>query len=37
MKRKMLVELIEWKASKNHKPLILEGARQVDKTPVIEE
>jgi predicted AAA+ superfamily ATPase len=37
MKRKMLDELITWKASKNRKPLILEGARQVGKTYLLKE
>lgn len=32
MKRKIVKELIEWKNSKNRKPLILQGARQVGKT-----
>jgi predicted AAA+ superfamily ATPase len=32
MKRKLMQSLIEWKASKNRKPLILRGARQVGKT-----
>ena len=32
MKRKLLENLVEWKNRKAHKPLILEGARQVGKT-----
>lgn len=32
MKRKLLENLVEWKNRKTHKPLILEGARQVGKT-----
>jgi predicted AAA+ superfamily ATPase len=32
MKRKLLKELIKWKAGKNRKPLIIQGARQVGKT-----
>ena len=29
MKRKIEEKLIEWKNSRNHKPLIIDGARQV--------
>ena len=32
MKRKILIKLEEWKNSKNRKPLIINGARQVGKT-----
>lgn len=32
MKRKIIKALYQWKNRKNHKPLILEGARQVGKT-----
>ena len=32
MKRKLLENLVEWKNRKTHKPLILEGARQVGTT-----
>ena len=32
MERKMVKSLIEWKNSRNRKPLILQGARQVGKT-----
>ena len=32
MKRLLINELIKWKSSKNRKPLILNGARQVGKT-----
>ena len=32
MKRKIVKDLIQWKDSKNRKPLILQGARQVGKT-----
>lgn len=32
MKRKIEEKLIEWKNRKNHKPLIIDGARQVGKT-----
>ena len=37
MKRKILKELIDWKESKNRKPLILNGARQVGKTYILKE
>jgi len=37
MKRTAYNELIEWKASKNRKPLILYGARQVGKTWLLKE
>lgn len=37
MKRKLLKDLIEWKNNKNHKPLIIEGARQVGKTWLMKE
>ncbi len=37
MKRKLLENLIEWKNRKAHKPLILEGARQVGKTWLMQE
>lgn len=37
MKRKLLGNLIEWKSRKAHKPLILEGARQVGKTWLMQE
>jgi predicted AAA+ superfamily ATPase len=36
MKRKLLNELVKWKNSANRKPLILEGARQVGKTYLLE-
>lgn len=32
MERKIVKRLFEWKESKNRKPLILYGARQVGKT-----
>lgn len=32
MKRKPSVKLLSWKNNKNHKPLIIFGARQVGKT-----
>ena len=37
MKRKLLENLVEWKNRKAHKPLILEGARQVGKTWLMQE
>ena len=37
MKRKLLDNLIEWKNKEGHKPLILEGARQVGKTWLMKE
>jgi len=37
MKRKILELLVEWKASEERKPLILNGARQVGKTYILEE
>ena len=37
MKRKILESLVEWKASEERKPLILNGARQVGKTYILEE
>lgn len=32
MKRKIRAKLINWKNNNNHKPLIIDGARQVGKT-----
>ncbi len=37
MKRQLLKSLTEWKCKENHKPLILEGARQVGKTWLMKE
>ena len=37
MKRNILSKLIEWKNKKNRKPLIINGARQVDKTYILKE
>lgn len=37
MKRKIMNDLIKWKNSKNRKPLILKGARQVGKTYILKE
>ena len=37
MKRKILESLVEWKSNKERMPLILNGARQVGKTYILEE
>ena len=37
MKRKIAKALVEWKESKNRKPLIVNGARQIGKTYIINE
>lgn len=37
MKRKITQRLIDWKNRPDHKPLILQGARQVGKTYILEE
>ena len=37
MKRKLYNDLLEWKKSKNRKPLLLQGARQVGKTYLVTE
>ena len=37
MKRKILDSLVEWKNSEERKPLVLNGARQVGKTYILEE
>ena len=37
MKREIINDLIKWKSSKNRKPLIVHGARQVGKTYIIKE
>ena len=37
MKREILEKLVEWKNKPNRKPLILNGARQVGKTYILEE
>ena len=37
MKRKLTQKLIDWKNRPDHKPLILQGARQVGKTYILEE
>ncbi len=37
MERNVINQLIEWKNKKNRKPLILNGARQVGKTYIVQE
>ena len=37
MKRTIIKELTAWKNSKDRKPLILRGARQVGKTYILQE
>ena len=37
MKRELLAELVKWKNSENRKPLIVQGARQVGKTWLMQE
>ena len=37
MERNIMKELVKWKESKNRKPLILRGARQVGKTYILKE
>ncbi len=37
LKRKIYKNLLEWKADRNHKPLLVKGARQVGKTFIIKE
>lgn len=37
IERRLLSSLIEWKNSKNRKPLILRGARQVGKSTLVDE
>ena len=37
MYRKAIEQLLEWKNKKEHKPLILQGARQVGKTWLMKE
>ena len=37
MEREILKDLIKWKESKNRKPLIIHGARQVGKTYIVKE
>ena len=37
LKRNIMQDLIAWKQDKNRKPLILQGARQVGKTWIMQE
>lgn len=37
MKREVYAELLEWQSRRNHKPLVLDGARQVGKTYILKE
>ena len=37
MKRKIIDTLVEWKNSQNRKPLVVNGARQIGKTYIINE
>ena len=37
MKRKLMSRLVQWKESKNRKPLLLKGVRQVGKTHLLKE
>lgn len=37
MKRELYAKLLEWKSRKGHKPLVLDGARQVGKTYILKE
>ena len=37
MKREIYAKLLEWKSRKDHKPLVLDGARQVGKTYILKE
>ena len=37
MERRLMAQLLAWKANKNRKPLLLEGARQVGKTWLLNE
>lgn len=37
MKREIYSKLLEWKSRKGHKPLVLDGARQVGKTYILKE
>ena len=37
MKREIIKNLIKWKESKNRKPLIIHGARQVGKTYIVKQ
>ena len=37
MKREVYAKLIEWQSRRDHKPLVLDGARQVGKTYILKE
>ena len=37
MKRETYAKRLEWKSRKDHKPLVLDGARQVGKTYILKE
>lgn len=37
MKREVYTKLLEWKSRRDHKPLVLDGARQVGKTYILKE
>lgn len=37
MKREVYVELLDWQSRRDHKPLLLDGARQVGKTYILKE
>ena len=37
MKREIYAKLIEWQSRRDHKPLVLDGARQVGKTYILKE
>ncbi len=37
MKRDIYSQLLEWKSDRNHKPLVVDGARQVGKTYILKE
>lgn len=37
MKREIYAKLLEWKSHRDHKPLVLDGARQVGKTYILKE
>ncbi len=37
MKREVYAELLEWQSRRDHKPLVLDGARQVGKTYILKE
>ncbi|MCQ2127775.1 MAG: AAA family ATPase, partial [Bacteroidaceae bacterium] len=37
MKRKITESLLKWKNTNGHKPLILQGARQVGKSYILED